>query len=562
MINSFNFSWDKWLSKNFVWLLVIGIIVNATGLFMPIIESDGTLYAVIAKNMYLSHNYVNMNIEGREWLDKPHFPFWVTAFSYSIFGITSFAYKFPAFIFWLLGAYYTFQLAKLIYGRSIAQLSVLIYLVAEHLIISNNDVRAEPYLTGMIVASVYYFYKVYKGGNFLHIFLGALMAAMAVMTKGIFVLIIIGFGFVIEWLMKRDWHQFVNYKWWIAIVLTGIFIVPELYCLYMQFDLHPEKIVFGKTHVSGLRFFFWDSQFGRFMNNGPIKGSGDPFFFFHTVLWAFLPWSLLFYAAIVLKLVYFRNKGIMKEYVVISTALVSFILFSVSKFQLPHYMNVVYTFFAIITAEYLYQLKSKRSITVIKDIQIFISIVALLLIVALIIFFGVPDHILVASIIILLGVGVFFWIKTKNIASTIAISFLSVAIVNVCYNVIFYPHLLKYQSGNEAAYYANNNNYSSVSVIDNDVSNYAFEFYSKAKVKVISADSLSFPSATILYVNEENLNKIKEKKYEMQVLKEFPYFHISQLTLPFINARTRAKELKKIFLVEVKPVAVNSVEGR
>lgn len=67
-------------------------------------------------------------------------------------------------------------------------------------------------------------------------------------------------------------------------IILLIFISPELICLYIQFDSHPEKIVFGNTHVSGIRFFFWDSQFGRFFNTGPIKGKGDPFFLYAHVI--------------------------------------------------------------------------------------------------------------------------------------------------------------------------------------------------------------------------------------------------------------------------------------
>ena len=64
------------------------------------------------------------------------------------------------------------------------------------------------------------------------------------------------------------------------LVLLILFINPELICLYIQFDLHPEKILFGHTHVSGIRFFFWDSQFGRFLNTGPIKGAGRRVFLY------------------------------------------------------------------------------------------------------------------------------------------------------------------------------------------------------------------------------------------------------------------------------------------
>ncbi len=88
------------------------------------------------------------------------------------------------------------------------------------------------------------------------------------MTKGPFVVICIAAGFIVEWAVKKQWSQFINYKWYVAILLIALFSLPELYCLYVQFDMHPEKIVFGQTNVSGIRFFFWDSQFGRFFNNG------------------------------------------------------------------------------------------------------------------------------------------------------------------------------------------------------------------------------------------------------------------------------------------------------
>jgi hypothetical protein len=88
------------------------------------------------------------------------------------------------------------------------------------------------------------------------------------------------------------------------VVLILLFITPELYSLYTQFDIHPEKVVFGRTNVSGLKFFFWDSQFGRFFNTGPIKGNGEPTFFLHTTLWPFYPGLLFFMWQY---LIYFAN---------------------------------------------------------------------------------------------------------------------------------------------------------------------------------------------------------------------------------------------------------------
>ncbi len=280
-------------------LLTLAIAVNFSGLYLNIIGPDGTLYAAIAKTMVLKNNYIELFVGGNDWLDKPHFPFWVTALSFKLFGINDWSYKLPAILFMMAGAVYTWKFAMRLYGdKTIANWSVLILLTAEHIILSDADVRAEPYLTATIIASVYHFQKAFTGKNSWQLIAGSLFAAFAVMTKGIFALIPIGAAIGGQLLFTKNWRDLFHARWIIAGALILLFTTPELYALYYQFDSHPEKIVFGETGVSGLKFFFWDSQFGRFFNTGPIKGKGDPTFFLHTILWAFLPWSLIFYAAI------------------------------------------------------------------------------------------------------------------------------------------------------------------------------------------------------------------------------------------------------------------------
>ena len=140
-------------------LLFLAILVNFSGLFLVIIGPDGSLYASIAKKMALNNNFVELFGNGTDWLDKPHFPFWITALSFKIFGIHYWSYKLPAILFLLMGAAYTWRFAKEQYNSVIANWSVLILLTAEHIILSNTDVRAEPYLTGLIIASVYHYYR-------------------------------------------------------------------------------------------------------------------------------------------------------------------------------------------------------------------------------------------------------------------------------------------------------------------------------------------------------------------------------------------------------------------
>src|SRR5579863_80295 len=402
MIEPNQSQWETWLQKWFVPLLIPAILVNAGGLLIPILEPDGSLYATIAKTIARTGDFVNLRVDGRDWLDKPHFPFWMAALSFRLLGMNAFAYKFPALLFWAAGAWYTWRLALSLYGKPVAQLATLIYVSAAHLVISNNDVRAEPYLTGLIIGAVYHFFKTSRSVRpWLNLLAVSLLSAAALMTKGPFVLLTIGAGFILDWIIGKEWSQFRNIRWWIAIVLTALFTLPELYCLYVQFDRHPEKIVFGRTGVSGIRFFFWDSQFGRFFNTGPIKGSGDPLFYFHTVLWAFLPWSILLYAAVIQRCRSIR-RTVPGDWICAGAVLASFVLFSLSRFQLPHYLNILFPFFAILTAGWLYCIHREGTRRFVRIVQGIINIILpLLLLVLAGVLFSPPNIILLAAIAIL-----------------------------------------------------------------------------------------------------------------------------------------------------------------
>ncbi|RZL19384.1 MAG: glycosyl transferase, partial [Pedobacter sp.] len=350
--------------------IVIAVLLNFTGLFVTIIGPDGALYASIAKTMVIRNNFAELFVDGRDWLDKPHFPFWMSAISFKLFGFQTWAYKLPAVLFSMMAAGYTYKLAKLFYTREIGLWAALILLTAQHLILSDMDVRAEPYLTGLIVGSVYHFFKSQDKKWFWHLLIGSLWAACAVMTKGIFALIPVFGAIAISLMIMKNWKMLFNFRWLLAIVMVMVFIIPELWCLHLQFDTHPEKMVFGQTNVSGIRFFFWDSQFGRFFNTGPYKkAGGDPTFFIHTTLWAFLPWSVLLVFSIV-DFIRDKSKRLRQEdWVCICGAGLALLVLSASQFQLPHYVVIIFPFYAIITAQYLVRLNKIKEIKATNVIQ-------------------------------------------------------------------------------------------------------------------------------------------------------------------------------------------------
>ncbi|MFD2874001.1 ArnT family glycosyltransferase [Mucilaginibacter ximonensis] len=546
----------KWLYA----LIGVAVLVNFSGLFVPVIGPDGTLYACIAKTMAQTNNFVDLYAYGHDWLDKPHLPFWVTALSFRLFGISTWAYKLPGILFMMMGAFYTYLFGKSLYNKQTGLWATLILLTAQHIVLSNNDVRAEPYLTGLIIASVYHLYQSHTKNSYWQLLWGCLFAACAIMTKGVFAVIPIGGAIAGHFMITRQWKQLFSLRWLAAIVLTLIFIVPELYCLYQQFDLHPEKLIFDKHCVSGVRFFFWDSQFGRFFNTGPIKGHGDPSFFIHTTLWAFLPWSLLLFVAIY----QFIKKGARHiqttEWYCISGSLLTFLLFSTSKFQLPHYLNIVYPFFAIITAQYLQNVRQLKSIKAIRVAQTIVTGLMALLIIGLNYFYQPETWNLSAAICLLLCIAGLLYLPHRVTRGVVAQMVVLTAIVsffvNIYLNTIFYSSLLKYQAGGEAAMWINQNNIQNLPVVQlNDEYVSSFTFYIKSQVNTITDDNpKNYPvTPFIFYGKADRIKQLAELGWQIKSLKLFERYWVSRLKPKFLNKATRAQELTEMQVVYIDP---------
>ena len=542
---------DTW----FTWLTIIGIIVNASGLLLPILEPDGALYATIAKNMAQSGDFVKLMMEGNDWLDKPHFPFWITAISFKLFGINSFAYKLPGLLFWLAGIYYTYAFANKLYNKQTAQWAVLIYISVEHLILSNNDVRAEPFLTGQMIGAAYYYYLAYRNNKFKHYLAGSLLLAFAIMTKGIFIACMVMAGFVIEWIIKKDWKQFLNYRWWLSIIMVLVFILPELITLYLQFDQHPEKLVFGQHNISGVRFFFWDSQFGRFLNNGPIKGSGDKFFFFHTLLWAFLPWSVILYLLVGSSLKNYKTI-ISKNgnYICSGISLAGFLVFSLSRFQLPHYTNILYPFFAIVVANWLLNGKHNGLLKAITYSQNTLYYFLFAACIGLIFLVNLPYKVPAIVMLALLAFTIVRLFPDNSLQHVITRSFGAIMVVNLFLNALFYPTLFQYQCGNAAAGYLNEQHPDHVYMFNNVSSEYAFQFYYKGSIHTIDPQQLDTLKNNIaVYTSLEKADALKKMGYQVRVVEQFPHFHISQVTGKFLYYKKRDQVIEQYVIATIQP---------
>src|SRR6201996_6956120 len=140
----------------YILLFVIALIVNFSGINVKFFTDDPGLYASISKNLLYRHQFFELFTYNQDWLDKPHFPFWAALLSFKIFGVSVWAYRLPALIFFIISLLYTYLFTRKYYGWEIAAMAVLILMTALNIQMANTDVRAEPYLMAFIVGSIYH----------------------------------------------------------------------------------------------------------------------------------------------------------------------------------------------------------------------------------------------------------------------------------------------------------------------------------------------------------------------------------------------------------------------
>lgn len=543
--------------KPYLLVLVIAILVNLAGIGVKYFTDDPALYSVLARNMAQSFNFTDLMYHGKDWLDKPHFPFWMTAISFKILGINTIAYKLPALLFFFLSVIYTYKLAKKFYDVETALIAVLVLLTAQHVVMSNTDVRAEPYIMGLLMGAVYHFCKLKDRFTWADILLATLFTACAVMTKGIYLLIPIGSGIICDYLFRKDIKGLFQWKWLLSFVLVAVFVLPEIYTLYIQFDTHPEKIVFGKTGISGIHWFLWGSQFGRFNNNSFIRNThGSVFFFVHTLLWAFAPWALLFYFALFRAVRKIIKKVILPEYVTISGALIMLLVFSISKFQLPFYTNILFPFFAIITAVFIKEIIGSNKNLFFSISQYTINVLLIMVVVVLNFIFAPgrwPVFLMLSIALALITWYIYNYSETKMRALFLFTCCVSL-FVNSYLVTLVYPTLVDFKGDVQAAAFINQYHPKEEVIAAFNVPN-AFEFYTHQPVTFMDmADALKHSNALIL-INEGQKAELQKNNTPFQLIQSFDNYPNENITLPFIIESKRLTALNHFFLVRICGIA-------
>lgn len=526
-------------------------------------DQDASQYIAMSREMKVSGSYLQVYEQGKDYLDKPPFLFWINALSMHVFGENNFAFKFPSILFAMLAVISTYRLAKLYYEEMIARLSAFVLASSQAIFLITNDVRTDTILMGWVTLALWLLAKWYKEGGINWFLWGCVAVGGGMLTKGPIALLVPIFALGSQLLLQRRWNYLLRKEYLVGIIIIMLMLIPMCIGLYQQFDLHPEKTMYDRQGTSGLRFFFWTQSFGRITGES-VWDNGAPFgFLFENLLWGFLPWTWMMIGGLIAGFLFIiKNRFRLssgQEAITIAGFTITYCSLASSNYQLPHYIYVVLPLLAIVTANFTHYLfeethKLKTAFIILQ----WIVLLVLAIFPTMILLFVFPSSSVFVWLLTLLPfvtTGSYLIVYKNEKWRMVSASIIMISLANIFLSLWFYPQLLTYQSGNVVGRKVEElkTNKDAFFVYNYTGSTRNIHFYAKRIVTSIE-QPFSFEKEIYVLTGKEGLSLITKQKNTHEIILRGEDYAVSQLTPEFLNVKTRSKTITPYYLVKIKPL--------
>ncbi|MBG15651.1 MAG: hypothetical protein CL853_04790 [Crocinitomicaceae bacterium] len=556
----------KWTLENKLLsiLFLSTILICIYGLNLPLLGLDSSQYAELSRQMTETGSYLEIYLDGKDYLDKPPLLFWLSSFSFSIFGVSEFAFRFPSFIFSLIAAFGTFLIGKELYNKRVGIYASLMLLTSIAFFMINVDVRTDTILIGAITFAIAKLIQYKNHKKWIDLILGFFFIGIAMCSKGPLGLMIPLIAIGTHLIFKKELKLLLDWKLLVGFAITFITLIPLLSGLYNQWDLHPEKTLYGVNNISGVKFFLWDQSFGRitgsnpFVNNMKEVQTNDPFYFVHTLLWAFLPWTILGFSQL-FKNIYSKIKGVkLNEYYTLGAIVIPIFMLSFSSYKLPHYIFICLPFLSVLASENILSEKLKIWKKAVHILPILIFSLFSILICAY--SFPTSEILQWLIILIMLTCFVFFIMKKQNSVSF----FVLISCISILFHLNmythFYPKLLSFDSAIKAGKKINSLQQENTISYDSnrtdqqwETLSYSLEFYSKnINEMYFTLEQLEdFRNKNLwVYTSEKEMLKLKKHGWIKEKI-TYDYIATSKINISFFIPEKRKKIVEKKYLIKI-----------
>jgi 4-amino-4-deoxy-L-arabinose transferase-like glycosyltransferase len=196
------------------WYLA-GIILFWALIYIPGLASPGMMddadseHAQIGREMLARHDFVTMHVNGVRYLDKAPLPYWITAGSYAIFGVSEFSARLPLTLFALGSLLVVFWLGREMAGEQAGFFSALVLGTAIGPYIYTRFEIPDIMVGFWLIITVYLFWRTLDQPNPSRVVCWSIgiVTACNVLTKGligvVFPVAIIGGYLLLTWNLRH-----------------------------------------------------------------------------------------------------------------------------------------------------------------------------------------------------------------------------------------------------------------------------------------------------------------------------------------------------------------------
>ena len=459
--------------------------------------------------------------------------------------------------------YATYRLGRRLYGEAVGRLAALVLASCQGMFLMTNDVRTDTMLMGWVATALWGWAEYRASRKWSWLLLTAAAVAFGMMTKGPIALLTPVFAFGADALLRRDWKQIFDPRYLVAALVIAVLLVPMSIGLYQQFDADPNVLVNGKTGASGLRFFYWSQSFGRITGESHWNNGAGPEFLLVNMLWAFLPWILLFLLALGVQIRHIFRKGFRlapnEEGVALGGFVLSYLALGMSRYQLPHYIFVAFPLAALLVAVLIKDFTEgqfprwQRAFLKVQTGLGGLLLVGVLLILTVV--FPAPWWALGSWA---LAVGLWVWTVRRTAAAKRMVwgSVTAILLTNLFLTSGFYwPLMRDYQLGSQAGRFIREHQIPREQVLAYRVDDplNSLPFYARSIIKRLP-DSGYAMQRRFPYVltGEDGLEEMRRAGITPDTLARFNRFKVSELTPAFLSVAKRAEVVTPYWMVRIR----------
>jgi 4-amino-4-deoxy-L-arabinose transferase-like glycosyltransferase len=313
--------------------------------WLALIGPDEPRYAEVAREMFVSGDYISTRLCGCLWFEKPALLYWLSAAGYAVAGVGEFAARLPSALAALASVIMVYRLVAN-YSRSAAFLAAMALASSGLFVAYARVVTPDMVLAASMTLALGAAYRAMERQEdrvrLVHWIWFGIGLGLAVLAKGL-VGIVLGPAIVLSYALLNRLRRWTN---WRELASSAIAFIAVASIWYVP--------VIARHGSEFIDEFFERHHFHRFASN--VYGHPQPFYFFFVIaVLGIAPWSAVLLSAAARR--WGTAKGTPEQSGEESLrrfawlwALIPVLFFSFSGSKLPGYILMVMPALAIVAA--------------------------------------------------------------------------------------------------------------------------------------------------------------------------------------------------------------------